>query len=86
MIFLAILIIICFLLLLYGLYSKISNPQGSLSREISNYSLKLDNNERIIDFKIIDENNILAVISNDDQLFFIVYNLKQNRIVSKIGR
>ena len=73
-------------MLLYGLYSKISNPQGSLSTEFSNYSLKLDNNERIIDVKLIDENKILAVISNDDQLFFIIYNLQQNKIVSRIGR
>ena len=68
------------------MYSKISNPQGSLSTEISKYSLKLDNNERIIDIKIIDESKILAVISNDDQLFFIIYNLQQNKIVSIIGR
>jgi hypothetical protein len=85
-IFLAILIIICFVLLLYGLYSKISNPEGATNVEISNYSLKLDNKERIKDVKIIDKNRILVVISNDDQLFFIVYNLKQNKIVSRIGR
>ena len=85
-IFLAILIIFCFVLLLYGLYSKISNPQGASSSEITNYSLQLDNKERIIDVKIINESELLAVVSNDEQLFFIVYNLKQNKIVSKIGR
>jgi hypothetical protein len=74
------------LLLLYGLYSKISNPEDPLNTKISNYSLKLANNERIIDVKIIDEHKILAVISNDNQLFFIVYNLKQNKIISRIGR
>ena len=85
-IFLAILIIFCFVLLLYGLYSKISNPEGSLNTKTGNYSLKLANNERIIDVKIIDEHKILAVISNDNQLSFIVYNLKQNKIISRIGR
>ena len=85
-IFLAILIFFCFLLLLYGFYSKISNSQGQSSPETSNYSLKLDNNERILDVKIINKNEILAVISKNDQLFFIVYNLKQNKIVSRIGR
>ena len=74
------------MLLLYGLYSKISNPEGSLNNKTSNYSLKLANNERIIDVKIIDEHKILAVISNDNQLSFIVYNLKQNKIISRIGR
>ena len=85
-VFLAILIFICFVLLLYGLYSKTSNSQIASSAEISNYSLKLHNKERIVDIKIIDENKILAVISNNDQLSFIVYNLNQNKIVSRIGR
>ncbi len=85
-IFLAILIFFCFLLLLYGFYSKISNSQSQSSSEISNYSLKLDNKARIVDVKIINENEILAVISEDDQLIFIIYNLKKNEIVSRIGR
>ncbi|MBT3901440.1 MAG: hypothetical protein HOF20_01135 [Pelagibacteraceae bacterium] len=85
-IFLAILIFFCFLLLLYGFYSKISNSQSQSSAEISNYSLKLDNKARIVDVKIINENEILAVISEDDQLIFIIYNLKKNEIVSRIGR
>ena len=83
---LAILIFICFFLLLYGFYSKISNPESSTNAKISNYSLKLDNKERIKDVKIINENEILAVISNEDRLFFIIYNLNQNKIVSRIGR
>ena len=85
-VFLAILIFFCFLLLLYGFYSKISNSQGQSSAEILNYSFKLDNKERIVDLKIINENEILAVISKDNQLSFIVYDLKQNKIVSRIGR
>ena len=85
-IFLAVLIFFCFLLLLYGFYSKISNSQSKSIAEISNYSLKLDNKAKIIDVKIINENEILAVISEDDQLLFIVYNLKKNKIVSRIER
>ena len=63
-IFLAILIIICFIFLLYGLYSKISNPQNVSGIKISNYSLKLDSEEKIIDVKIIDKNKILAFVTN----------------------
>lgn len=85
-VFLAILIFLCFFLLLYGLYSKISNPQDSLTDEFINYSLKLDNKEKIVDVKIINENEILVIISNDDQSFFIVYSLNQNKVVSRIGR
>ena len=79
-------IFICFAFLLYGLYSKISNNQVSSNQEITSYSLNLNKSENIKDIKIIDENNLLVVISNDDQLYLIIYNLKQNKIISKIGR
>ena len=85
-IFLAVLIFICFAFLLYGLYSKISNTQVLSNGEITNYSLNLSNLENIKDIKIIDENNLLVVISDDDQSYLIIYNLKQNKIISKIGR
>ena len=85
-IFLAVLIFICFALLLYGLYSKISNTQDLSNSEITNYSLNLKNSENIKDIKVIDENNVLVVISDDDQSYLIMYNLKKNKILSKIGR
>jgi hypothetical protein len=85
-IFLAILIFVCFAFLLYGFYSKISNTQVLSNNTITNYSLNLKNSENIHDVKIIDKNNVLVVISNGDQSYLIMYNLTQNRIVSKIGR
>ena len=83
---LAVLIFICFAFLLYGLFSKISNPQVLSNAEISDYSLNLSDSEKIKDIKIIDENNLLVVISDDDQLNLIIYNLDQNKIISKIGK
>jgi len=68
------------------LYSKISNTQVLSNGEITSYSLNLSNSENIKDIKIIDENNLLVVISDDDQSYLIIYNLKQNKIISKIGR
>ena len=85
-IFLAILIFICFAFLLYGLYSKISNTQVLSNEEITNYSLNLNKSEKIKDIKIIDENNILVTISGNDHSYLIIYNLTNNKIVSKIGR
>ena len=85
-IFLAVLIFICFGFLLYGLYYKISNTQDLSNNQILNYSLNLENNEKIEDIKIIDENHALIVISYDDQLSLIMYNLKENKILSRIGR
>ena len=84
--FLAVLILICFAFLLYGLYSKISNTEAVSNQEITRYSLNLSNSENIKEVKIIDENNLLVVISNDDQSYLIIYNLDQNKITSKIGR
>ena len=51
-----------------------------------NYSLNLNNSEQIKDIKIIDKNNLLLTISDDDQLHIIIYNLNENKIISKIGR
>ena len=85
-IFLALLIFICFVFILYGLYSKISNNQILSNNEIINHSLNLKESENIKDIKIIDENNALVVISSDDQSYLIMYNLKENKIISKIGR
>ena len=85
-IFLAVLIVICFALLLYGFYSKISNNQKISNNDVLNFSLNLKSSENIKDIKIIDQNNVLIVISDNDQLSLIMYNLKNNKIVSKIGR
>ena len=85
-IFLALLIFICFALLLYGLYSKISNTQDLSNNEITNYSLNLKNSQNIKDIKVIDENNLLIVISDDDQSYLIMYNLKENKILSRIDK
>jgi len=68
------------------LYSKISNTQDLSNNEITNYSLKLKNSENIKEIKVIDENNVLLFISDDDHSYLIMYNLNENKILSKIGR
>ena len=72
--------------MLYGFYSKISNNQKIFNNDVLNFSLNLKSSENIKDIKIIDQNNVLIVISDNDQLYLIMYNLKNNKIVSKIGR
>ena len=83
---LAILIFLCFVFLIYGLYSKISNTEVLSNNEINRYSLKLEKSEKIEEIKIIDENNLLVVISDDDQTILIIYNLSENKVVSRIGK
>ena len=68
------------------MYSKISNTEVLSGDKIMNYSLNLNNSEQIKDIKIIDKNNLLLTISDDDQLHIIIYNLNENKIISKIGR
>jgi hypothetical protein len=85
-IFLAILIIISFAFLLYGLYSKISNTESSTVEDITSYSLNLSNKESIKEIKILNENNLLFVISDDDQIYLIIYNLDKKQVISKIGK
>ena len=82
-IFLAALIVICFALLLYGFYSKISNNQKISNNDVLNFSLNLKSSENIKDIKIIDQNNVLIVISDNDQLYLIMYNLKNNKSKDK---
>ena len=85
-IFLAILIIICFAFLLYGLYSKISNTEVVLNDQITNYSLNLSDSQSIKNIEIIDENNLLVIVSDNDQLSLIIYNIDKHMVISKIGR
>ena len=85
-IFLAILIIICFAFLLYGLYSKISNTEVTLNEQITSYSLNLSNSQSIKNIEIIDENNLLVIVSDNDQLILFIYNIDKHKIISKIGR
>ena len=85
-IFLAVLIFLCFAFLLYGLYSKISNTQVLSINDTTSYSLDLNIFEKIIDVKIIDENSLLIVTSEDGHKQLIVYSIKKNNIISKIGR
>jgi len=80
------LIFICFAFLLYGLYSKISNTEGLRNDEITSYSLNLSKTESIKDIEIINENNLLFVISDNDQIYLIIYNLDKKQIISEIGR
>ena len=57
-----------------------------MSEEITSYSLNLTNTEIIKDVRIINENNLLFVISDDDQIYLIIYNLDRKQVISKIGR
>ena len=57
-----------------------------MTEEITSYSLNLSNTEIIKDVRIINENNLLFVISDNDQIYLIIYNLDKKQVISKIGK
>ena len=85
-ILLAVLIIICFVSLIVGMYLKIAGNQNNSQNNIKNFSLNLANNEKIIDIQVLNNNQLLIVISNSVNTSGIVYDTKENNIISTIKR
>ena len=85
-ILLAILIIICFFALIYGMYSKISKNKNNIENNGYLYNLNLSENEKIIDIKAINETNILFKISDSKNTYAIIFDIKKNTIKSTIRR
>ena len=83
---LAILIVICFISVIVGMYLKIAGNQNNSQHNIKDFSLGLDNNEKIIDIEVLNKNQLLIVISNSVNTSGIVYDTKENNIISTIKR
>lgn len=85
-IFLAILIVICFLTLIYGMYLKISKNQSKQEDFNNLYSLNLNQNEKIIGIETLNESNILFKITDSKNSYAIIFDIKTNTVKSKIKR
>ena len=85
-IFLAVLIVICFVSLLVGMYLKITGNQNNSQHNIKDFSLGLVNNEKIIDIEVLNKNQLLIVIFNSVNTYGIVYDTKENNIKTTIKR
>ena len=85
-ILLAALIIMCFAALIIGIYLKISGNQNNFENNITKQSLNLKDDEKIINFQVLNEDKVLIVISNSFDTFAIVYDIKQEKMISKIDR
>ena len=83
-VFLALLIFLCFLALVYGLYIKIGKKQSNLETNNINYNLKLETGEEITDIDLIDNNKILFTIKNKDEIYALIYDIRDENI-TKIG-
>ena len=76
------LIIISFIVIIYGSYLKLNTTNNN---EYTKISLDLKDNQSIKEFKIIDKKNILITIYDKDKntIYGIIYNIVSNNI-SKI--
>ena len=80
-IFLGILIVICFLALVYGLYIKTTKKQSNLETNLIDYNLNLEKGHKITDIDMIDNNRILFTIKNNDKVYAIIYDIETSNIV-----
>tara|TARA_Y100000768_G_scaffold348690_1_gene297757 strand:+ start:65 stop:355 length:291 start_codon:yes stop_codon:yes gene_type:complete len=79
-IFLALLIILSFFALIYGLYIKIGKKQSNLETKNITYSLNLEEGHEITDIDLIDNRKILFTINNNNKIYAIIYDIKSKKI------
>ena len=79
-IFLGILIVICFLALVYGLYIKRTKKQSNLETNLIDYNLNLEKGHKITDIDMIDNNRILFTIKSNDKVYALIYDIETSNI------
>ena len=79
-IFLGILIVICFLALVYGLYIKTTKKQSNLETNLIDYNLNLEKGHKITDIDMIDNNRILFTIKSNDNVYALIYDIETSNI------
>ena len=79
-IFLGILIVICFLALVYGLYIKTTKKQSNLDTNLIEYNLNLEKGHKITDIDMIDNNRILITIKSNDKVYALIYDIETSNI------
>ena len=79
-IFLGILIVICFLALVYGLYIKTTKKQSNLETNLIDYNLNLEKEHKITDIDMIDNNRILFTIKSNDKVYALIYDIETSNI------
>ena len=79
--FLAILILLCFIALIYGLYIKATKKQTNLETNNINYSLNLQEGHEITDIDLIDNNKLLFTIKNNNKTFALLYDIRNKKTI-----
>ena len=79
--FLAVLILLCFIALIYGLYIKTGKKQTNLETKNIKYKLNLEDEHQITDIDLINNEKILFTIKNNNEIYAVIYNIKSKDIV-----
>ena len=85
-VFLALLIFLCFIALIYGFYIKIGKKQSNLETNNINYSLNLEEGHQITDIDLIDSEKILFTIKDNNKIYAIIYDIKSKQTIEIINK
>ena len=79
-VFLAVLIVLCFFAIIYGLYIKIAQKQSKLETNNISYNLNLEDGHQIIDIDLISNDRILFTIKNNSKIYAVIYDINSKEI------
>jgi len=83
---LAILIVLAFLGVIYGMYLKISTSDINSSNSSLYFSTLLIDKEKIKNIEVIDNKNILILIEGNNKMRGLIYNISDNKVIREIVR
>ena len=76
---LAVLILLCFFALIYGLYIKIGKKQSNLENKNISFNLNLENGHEITDIDLINSEKILFTIKHNKKIYAIIYDINTKK-------
>ena len=79
--FLAFLILVCFVALIYGFYIKIVKKQSNLETGNITYNLNIEKDHEITDIDLIQNEKILFTIKNNNKTYAIIYDINTEKII-----
>ena len=79
--FLAFLILVCFVALIYGFYIKIAKKQSNLETGNITYNLNIEKDHEITDIDLIQNEKILFTIKNNNKTYAIIYDINTEKII-----
>ena len=81
-----VLIIIAFLAVIYGMYSKISMNDNKIAILPVSFSANLNSNETIKNIEVINNTTLLILIESGKNNIGLIYDLNKNEIITKINK